>query len=97
MALEISQVRKTISAAGSWTDVLRLDRGQFDLSVAPDGSFSGTVTVQRRRPGNEAWVDVKTYTAAAEEKGDMASSWDVRAGVKTGDLSAGTVTITIAQ
>lgn len=82
-----------ITAQNSGTDWLQLRgaRNFFDISVS--GTFTATVHLQRKRPGEDASAarDVESYTAGTEKLGEMQGHWDVRLFVKTGNLGSGTV------
>lgn len=83
------------------TDWLQL-RGQhsfFDISVAADGSFSGTVHLQRRRPGEAASAarDVESYAGSTEKLGEMQGHWDVRLFVKSGNIATGSVALELGR
>ena len=51
-------------------------RNFFDISVQFTGT--GTVTLQRKRPGESAWRDIEAYTTDTEKIGEMHGNWDVR-------------------
>lgn len=92
------QASGTLNSGNTWLGPVTALRGRFDLSVVPNGTFSGTVYVQRRLPTDtqEAdWRDVKSYTAAAEELGVMNGAWHVRVGIKAAGISAGAVGLTL--
>lgn len=85
----------TITAANSWTEAVLVPGGTFDLSVR--GSYVGVVTLQRRRPGDTdaEWRDVESFESGAEVErtGEFRGAWEVRAGVKSGNWTSGTVKI----
>lgn len=64
----------------------------FDLLVS--GTFVGTVTLQVSHNAT-TWYDVKEYTAASFETGDLGSTWYVRAGIKTGAYTSGTAIVEV--
>jgi hypothetical protein len=69
----------TIDANGETVGPISVAHGRFDLSLA--GTFSGTLTVQRRRPqdvNDEDWKNVEAFTEAVEKTGYMAGAWNVR-------------------
>ena len=85
-------VTATVTAEDEWTDSIKLS-GAFDLSIA--GTFVGTVTVQRSYD-NSTWRDVDTFTSPSEETGFQGEIAWYRAGVKTGDFTSGTITVSLA-
>jgi hypothetical protein len=87
---------KTISAADSWTDPVHII-GDFNLSIVASTSpaFSGTVTAQRSSDGTN-WRDVDTWVSvSAEGVGYDPMKMYYRAGIKTGEYTAGSVSITL--
>lgn len=87
---------KTISAADSWTDPVHII-GEFNFSIVASTSpaFSGTVTVQRSSDGTN-WRDVDTWVSvSSEEVGYDPMKNYYRAGIKTGEYTAGSVTLSI--
>jgi hypothetical protein len=87
---------KTISAADSWTDPVHII-GEFNLSIVASTSpaFDGTVTVQRSSDGTN-WRDVDTWVSvSSEEVGYDPMKNYYRAGIKTGDYTSGSATITL--
>ena len=98
-------VTETIDSAETWTDAFvppsnpRLtNHGRFAVSVAPDASFDGTVTLQRRFGDSDGWKVVDTYTAAEESnRVDTVIGVQYRIGIDTGDISAGEVVVRLAK
>lgn len=96
MANSTIRVTETVASTDSlpkgtgWL-LLRGEHEFFDISVVPDGSFSGTVFLQRKRPGepDSAARDVESYTGAVEKISEVAGPWDVRLWVKSGGVTAG--------
>lgn len=87
---------KTISAADSWTDPVHII-GDFNLSIVASTSpaFAGTVTVQRSSDGTN-WRDVDTWVnVSSEEVGYDPMKNYYRGGIKAGEYTAGSVTITL--
>lgn len=87
---------KTISAANSFTDPVHII-GNFNLSIVASTSpaFSGTVTVQRSSDGTN-WRDVDTWVSvSSEEVGYDPMKNYYRGGIKTGEYTAGSVTVSI--
>ena len=87
-------VTKTIDAEDTFSDKINV-MGNFDLSIA--GTFDATVTVQRSFDAGVYWADVDTFTAPIETAGFDPVSCNYRAGVKTGNFTSGTVTVTIRE
>lgn len=85
-------VTATVTAENQFTDSIRLS-GAFDLSIA--GTFAATVTVQRSYD-NSAWRDVDTFTNPTEETGFQGEIAYYRAGVKTGDFTSGSASVSLA-
>ncbi|MCF8034673.1 MAG: hypothetical protein K9K66_04420 [Desulfarculaceae bacterium] len=69
--------------------------GYYDISVS--GTWVGTVTLQRSWDGGTTWYDVAEYTANFEGVGQAGSGCKVRLGIKSGDYTSGTATLTICQ
>ena len=86
-------VTSDISAQNTFTDGLSL-RGDFSLSIA--GTFVGTVTVQRSFDGS-TWADVDTFTSTYEGNGYEGVGAQYRAGIKTGEYTSGTASVTIRE
>jgi len=87
---------KTISAADSWTDPVHII-GEFNLSIVASTSpaFNGTVTVQRSSDGTN-WRDVDTWVSvSSEEVGNDPMKNYYRAGIKAGEYTAGSVTLSL--
>lgn len=93
MADNRTRVTASVTAADDGTDWLQLrgDGNFFDISVS--GTYSGTVTLQRKRPGESASAarDIEDYAATVERVGEMQGHWDVRLYIKAGELSSGSV------
>ncbi|MER8385263.1 hypothetical protein NKH14_07025 [Mesorhizobium sp. M1380] len=78
-----------ITAQNTFTPAVLIQSGDiFDVSIS--GTFVATVTVQRSKDA-VTWLDVDTFTAAAEKTGVSGSAWYFRIGVKTGAFTSGTV------
>jgi hypothetical protein len=89
-------VSKVISGANSFTDPIQIV-GSFNLSIVGSTSpaWDGTLTVQRSRDGS-TWRDVDTWVdVSSEEVGYDPMLMYYRAGVKTGEYTAGSVTVSI--
>ena len=95
-----STVRVTASVTAENTGTgwlkLRADHSFFDISVS--GTFSATIQLQRKRPGESASAarDIESYTAGTEKLGEMQGHWDVRLFTRTGDYVSGTVEMELA-
>ena len=86
---------KTISTANSWTDPVHII-GDFNFSIVASTSpaFVGTVTVQRSNDESD-WRDVDTFTVSSEEVGYDPMKNYYRAGIKAGEYTAGSVTLSL--
>lgn len=82
---------KSISAENTFTDAIKIV-GNFNLSIS--GTFVATLTVQRSTDGT-TWRDVNTFSAPFEGAGFDPMLMYYRAGVKTGNYTSGTVTVSI--
>lgn len=81
-------VQNTLSAENTWVVLAIL--GKFNVSVS--GTFSATVTIQRKFSGDSDWRDVDSFTATAERNGvELEDNVQYRVGIKTGDYSSGIV------
>jgi len=87
-------VTKAISAENTFTDALSL-RGDFSLSIA--GTFVGTVTIQRSFDAGSTWADTDTFTSTFEGGGYDGVGAQYRAGIKTGEYTSGTATVTLRE
>lgn len=47
-------------------------------SISLSGTFTATISLQRTFDNGATWVTIKTYTAAAEETGQVAEACQVR-------------------
>lgn len=97
-------VRETLTAENQFTDPIRVIGVEasriFNIAVDVDGSWSGTITVQRSVATPDDWVDIAlTYTADTTTTHDDGLDNQIiyyRIGVKTGDYSAGTASVTLS-
>lgn len=92
---------KTLTAENTFTDPIAI-AGQFNVSIS--GTFAGTVTLQRKFPGETDWFDINSWTATFE-------GWDVeptsrttipevvsyRLGFKSGNFSSGSAKCRVGQ
>lgn len=89
----------TISAQNTFTDALSVNKGEsVALSIEMSGSpaFSGTAHLQRSLDAGTSWKDYKSFTADAELTiVDIECNMLLRAGVKTGNYSSGSVVIVL--
>lgn len=67
----------TMNALNVATDTVYSNSRKFSVGLYSAASFVGTVSLQRRRSGG-TWRTIKTYTAEAEETGDMPGAYEVR-------------------
>lgn len=80
-----------ITAANTFTTPVLIQPGNsFDISIS--GTFVATVVLQRSKDQTN-WLDVASFTAAAEQTGSAGSAWYFRLGVKTGGYTSGTVVV----
>lgn len=85
---------KSVTAANQFTDAVRLQDQDFSISIT--GSFTATVTVQRKLPFESEWADVESFQEVTAKNGECVGNWDYRIGVKTGDFTSGPVDVKIA-
>lgn len=85
-----------INAANQFTPAISEVR-MFDVSIYDNTAFSGTITLQRKRPADANWRDVKTYTAPVEETGESSGNWQYRIGCKTGQYTSGSINVEISE
>ena len=91
-----STTSATISAQNTFTTEIQLV-GYFNLSIVGSTSpaWSGTVTVQRSS-NNSTWRDVDAWASvSSEEVGFEPRLMYYRVGVKTGNYSAGSVSVSL--
>lgn len=92
-----------VNQEGMFTEGLRppnnpryADYGQFTLSIA--GIFNALITLQRSFDAGESWKDVDSLTKEVEKNyEDFTEGIVYRAGVKEGDFTSGSATITLAK
>ncbi len=93
----MARVTRTITASNQFTDPVKL-RGYFNLSV--EGTWTGTLTVQRSFDLGSTWYDVDTFTANTEEYGLEPEYTNVvlyRIGAKADALSSGSAVLRLSQ
>ena len=81
--------KKTITAENQWSETIDISAGYFSVSV--QGTFVGTVTVQKTYDQGTNWYDVNTFTAPGEYVGLEGEGSQFRIGAKTGEYSSGTI------
>jgi hypothetical protein len=95
----------TATGADQWSDSIRVtgvDNSRiFNISVDVDGSWSGTITVQRSVDEEGNWQDVSalSYTSDTTTTHDDGNDNQIifyRIGVKTGNYSAGTAALQLS-
>lgn len=94
-------VTANISAQNTFTGTLAPSawgtRSGF-LNISVSGSWSGTVTLQRRFGSSGTFYDVETWTANAEKALiDPERKVQYRLGIKTGDYSSGVATCRLGR
>lgn len=85
---------KEVTGQNQWTDTVEVRRSKrsfFSISVEDDLANGTTITLQRKRPWDSDWLDVKTFVAGdeLEKNGEVIGYWDLRLGCKTGEFGAG--------
>jgi hypothetical protein len=90
--------KRTLTAAGQYTDPVRCDSGIVSISIKEFVTLDMTIVMQRRRPGGGAsdWRTFAVYSdneEVEETSNRMAGSWDVRAG--TSAWTSGTAEVEI--
>ena len=85
----------SIAAQNTFTAPVEI-LGDFNFSV--EGTWVGTVTIQRSFNGGASWRDVERYVAN-EEDGGFEAELNIlyRAGFKTGDYTSGTAVVRLSQ
>ncbi|RLB93295.1 MAG: hypothetical protein DRH26_04210 [Deltaproteobacteria bacterium] len=92
------EVTAAITAENQFTDWIRPKDAHYDdvenghfLNISIAGTWSGTVTLQRRFSTSDTARDVEEFTGNAEESlFDHESTVEYRLGIKTGDYTSGT-------
>ena len=93
----MARVTRTITGSNQFTDPVRL-RGYFNLSV--EGTWAGTLTVQRSFDLGSTWYDVDTFIANTEEYGlepEYTNTVLYRIGAKESALSSGSAILRLSQ
>jgi len=92
-------VRATISAENQWTDWIQVNgkgKNSLALIITNLSGWTGTITLQSNRAGDAdalAIDDPMTFSGAARENVEMVGPGLLRIGCKTGDFSAGSLTV----
>ncbi len=93
----MARVTRTITASNQFTDPVKLS-GYFNLSV--EGTWAGTLTVQRSFDLGSTWYDVDTFTANTEEYGlepEYHNAVLYRIGAKADALTSGSVALRLSN
>ena len=90
--------KKTITAQNTFTDPMMVNGGDA-IQLSIQGTFVATVTVQQSHDSGVNYEDIPdaTYTAPAVKNGEFTIPVLVRAGVKTGGFTSGTVVVTLRK
>jgi hypothetical protein len=88
---------RSITAANQFTDFEAVS-STFDVSIHSSASFVGTITLQRKHPGEADALarDVRTWTVPAEETGRDSGAWLYRIGCKTGAYTSGSIIVEVS-
>lgn len=96
------QVSSDITAENSFTNTIEVTGtgNQRIFTITRSGVFTATITLQRSLDSDTGpWTDVTTYTTASTVTFDDGLSNQIawyRIGVKTGDFTSGTATVSLA-
>ena len=85
-----------ITAQNTFSTFRKFKAGTFDLSI--EGTFVGTVTLQKRDGSGGTIRDAIAFTGPVEqvvEVGSFETEW--RIGIKTGDFTSGTANVGLRQ
>lgn len=84
----------SLTAQNTFCSAVEL-RNDFNVSIS--GTWSGTITLQRSFDDGSTWLDVKTYTANAEEKGfEPEAGVTYQLGFETGNYTSGTAAVRLS-
>lgn len=92
------EVSNSITAAGQWTNDIRVFGLNRSFTIELSGTWVATVTLQRSIGVSGTWVDVTTYTGNTTTTYDDGLDNQViyyRIGVDTGDYTSGTVSASL--
>ena len=91
----------SLTAEDTWVEYTTdhpVERRRVQLSIY--GTFVATVTVQMRDKDEATWRDLQgslggivQFTTPTEQVAELQGKWRIRAGIKTGDYTSGTVEI----
>jgi len=81
--------------AGTYSAALNVVPGQVDVSIS--GTWTGTVTVERKLASDAAWLTVDTFTSNFQGYYTGATGQQLRIGAANGDWGSGTMTLKICQ
>jgi len=88
-------VEASLSAQNTFCDGLYTEK-EFNFSI--QGTWVGTITVQRSLDRGSTWRDVETFTSNIETYGfDPGPTVIYRAGFKTGEYTSGTADVRIGM
>lgn len=85
----------TLTAADSGIGWMPATSGIATLSIS--GTFVATVTLQRRFGADGPALDVKSYTAPAEENIECAADMELRLYIKAGNYTSGSCVCRLSQ
>lgn len=88
----------TLTAQNTFTDWVPVRGPNKRISLYITGTFSGTLTLQARKPGaaDALIADVESHTGHALRNTDeIVGSFDFRIGFKTGDYTSGSAFVEI--
>ncbi len=88
-------ITRTLTDKSQFTDAVKL-HSYFNLSI--EGTWTGTITVQRSFDAGDTWYDVDFWTGNTEEYG-FEPERDVyyHVGVKAADAFSGTANVRLGQ
>jgi hypothetical protein len=95
MPIVAPNVTATITSQNSFTDKIQ---AKEIMNFSVSGTFVATVTVQRSFDDGVTWHDLETYTAPYQDVMIQAAEEPmvVRAGVKTGAFTSGSIVVRIS-
>lgn len=86
-------VTRTITAENQFSDALTLRVGEKASISINSTAISATLHVQRTFDGGTTWLDVKSYTANAQETYEADEPCSIRIGCKTGNFTSQTALV----
>ena len=87
-------VKKAITDENQFTNSISLTHTGA-IVIEDTGVISATFTLQVRAESGDAWVDSDTFTTAGRWYIHNPSGFEFRLGVKTGDFTSGTATVSV--